>query len=134
VGHRHNSQCFEYTDQLPSIRLVEETYHDPTVPDPLGQIYAILSALQQPERLVVGVGITVSTISETERQSLIQKWGPWLAIRDVERGLAVRGIDNGFSQSSLHGSLTAPHINTDTDSIIHSRRQPNKRQGTGKSR
>ncbi|KIM70771.1 hypothetical protein SCLCIDRAFT_100585 [Scleroderma citrinum Foug A] len=69
--------------------LVEETYHDPTVPDPLGQIYAILSALQQPERPMVGTGITVSTISETEKQSLIRKWGPWFAIRDVERGLAL---------------------------------------------
>ncbi|KAL4072476.1 hypothetical protein V8B97DRAFT_1870578 [Scleroderma yunnanense] len=67
--------------------LVEGTYYDPSVLEPLGQIYVILSALQHPERPMVGTRITVSAIGETERRSLIHKWGPWFAVRDVERGL-----------------------------------------------
>ncbi|KAI6127527.1 hypothetical protein EV401DRAFT_1854421 [Pisolithus croceorrhizus] len=48
--------------------LVEGTYHDPSVSDPLDQMFAIF---------------------EAERQALIRKWGVWLAARDVERGLSV---------------------------------------------
>ena len=92
---------FLHINWLPFIRIVEETYHDPTVSDPLGQIYAVLLALQQSERPIVVPGISISSVSETERQSLIRKWGSWLAIRDVERGLTVCGIDNGFLNFSF---------------------------------
>ncbi|KAI5996146.1 hypothetical protein EDD15DRAFT_2250674 [Pisolithus albus] len=68
--------------------LVEGTYHDSSVSDPLGQMFAILSSLQQPERVVTDVVIDPA-IGEAERQSLIRKWGVWLAARDVERGLSL---------------------------------------------
>ncbi|KAI6040873.1 hypothetical protein EDC04DRAFT_2566388 [Pisolithus marmoratus] len=60
--------------------LVEGTYHDPSVSDPLGQVFAILSSLQQPERM---------------RRSLIRKWGVWFAARDVEGGLSVGSTKAG---------------------------------------
>ncbi|KAI6124397.1 hypothetical protein EDD16DRAFT_1561551 [Pisolithus croceorrhizus] len=68
--------------------LVEGTYHDPSVLDPLGQMSAILSSLQQPERMVTDVVIDPA-VGEAERQALIRKWGVWLAARDVERGLSL---------------------------------------------
>ncbi|KAI6043246.1 hypothetical protein EDC04DRAFT_774142 [Pisolithus marmoratus] len=66
--------------------LVEGTYYDPSVSDPLGQIFAILSSLQQPERMVADVS---PSIGDAERRSLIRKWGVWLAARDVEGGLSL---------------------------------------------
>ncbi|KAI6148762.1 hypothetical protein BKA82DRAFT_4141239 [Pisolithus tinctorius] len=68
--------------------LVEGTYHDASVSDPLGQIFAILSSLQQPERTAADV-IIAPTIGEAERRSLMRKWGVWLAARDADRGLSL---------------------------------------------
>ncbi|KIJ62130.1 hypothetical protein HYDPIDRAFT_189201 [Hydnomerulius pinastri MD-312] len=62
------------------VGLVEGTHTDPSVPDPLGQIFAMLS----PPSSNAGTGIV---LSEQERRALIRKWGAWLAGKDVERGM-----------------------------------------------
>ncbi|KAJ8693452.1 hypothetical protein PTI98_008444 [Pleurotus ostreatus] len=48
-------------------KLVEGTYQDDTVPDPLSQMIALLK--------------------QKRDRGLVQKWGVWLAQRDAERGL-----------------------------------------------
>ncbi|KAI6029783.1 hypothetical protein BKA83DRAFT_4223100 [Pisolithus microcarpus] len=87
--------------------LVEGTYHDSSVSDPLGQMFAILSSLQQPERMVTDVVIDPA-IGEVERQSLIRKWGVWLAARDVERGLSLlmSGIPTRAQRPAVVGGRT----------------------------
>lgn len=55
--------------ELTVSRLVEGTYQDDTVPDPLSQMITLLK--QKRDRL------------------LVQKWGVWLTQRDTERGLEV---------------------------------------------
>ncbi|KIK11869.1 hypothetical protein PISMIDRAFT_469939 [Pisolithus microcarpus 441] len=87
--------------------LVEGTYHDSSVSDPLGQMFAILSSLQQPERMVTDV-VTDPAIGEAERQSLIRKWGVWLAARDVERGLSLlmSGLPTRAQRPTVVGGRT----------------------------
>ncbi|KIK11743.1 hypothetical protein PISMIDRAFT_475868 [Pisolithus microcarpus 441] len=87
--------------------LVEGTYHDSSVSDPLGQMFAILSSLQQPERMVTDVVIDPA-IGEVERQSLIRKWGVWLAARDVERGLSLlmSGLPTRAQRPAVVGGRT----------------------------
>ncbi|KAH7886861.1 hypothetical protein F5I97DRAFT_1806891 [Phlebopus sp. FC_14] len=53
--------------------LVDGTHIDPSVPDPLGQIFTILG-------------------DELDRRALIKQWGAWLAERDVEKGMNPVGV------------------------------------------
>jgi len=54
-----------------SSRLVEGRYHDPSVSDPLSNIFVLLESKQGKDR------------------AMLRKWGTWLTIRDPERGLRV---------------------------------------------
>lgn len=54
-----------------SFRLVEGRYHDPSVSEPLSNMFALLESKQGKDRI------------------MLRNWGVWLTTRDPERGLRV---------------------------------------------
>ncbi|KAG9313362.1 hypothetical protein JVU11DRAFT_5677 [Chiua virens] len=67
------------------VGLTEGTHVDPSIVDPLDQIFTILAPTRpDPSSLTLGTG---PSLREQERSSLVKKWAAWLAGKDVERGL-----------------------------------------------
>ncbi|KIJ14692.1 hypothetical protein PAXINDRAFT_169602 [Paxillus involutus ATCC 200175] len=67
------------------VGLVEGKHVDPSVVDPLEEIFGILTPTSfDPSSITIGTGIS---LNEQERRVLVRKWGVWLAGKDVEKGL-----------------------------------------------
>ncbi|KAF8840538.1 hypothetical protein BDN67DRAFT_1069186 [Paxillus ammoniavirescens] len=67
------------------VGLVEGKHVDPSVVDPLEEIFGILTPTSfDPSSITIGTGIS---LGEQERRVLVRKWGVWLAGKDVEKGL-----------------------------------------------
>ncbi|KAF9225696.1 hypothetical protein BS17DRAFT_729751 [Gyrodon lividus] len=67
------------------VGIVEGKHVDPSVVDPLEEIFGILTPTSSdPSSITIGTGVN---LSEQERRVLVRKWGAWLAGKDIERGL-----------------------------------------------
>ncbi|KIK96539.1 hypothetical protein PAXRUDRAFT_300348 [Paxillus rubicundulus Ve08.2h10] len=67
------------------VGLVEGKHVDPSVVDPLEEIFGILAPTSiDPPSITIGTGFR---LTEQERRVLVRKWGVWLAGKDVEKGL-----------------------------------------------
>ncbi|KAF9235542.1 rab-GTPase-TBC domain-containing protein [Melanogaster broomeanus] len=67
------------------VGLVEGNHTDPSVVDPLGQLFGILAPTSSgPSGITIGASVN---LTEQERRVLVRRWGAWLAGKDVERGL-----------------------------------------------
>jgi len=62
--------CITSASHDSNLRLVEGEWTDPTIPDPLSDMFALLTARRN--------------------RALTQQWGVWLAGKDAERALKVR--------------------------------------------
>ncbi|OJA13344.1 hypothetical protein AZE42_05594 [Rhizopogon vesiculosus] len=80
--------------------LVEGRYRDPSVSDPLSNMFTLLESKQGKDRAV------------------LRKWGVWLTIRDPERGLRVRL--RRYELSATEHSAVASHV----DQEVHQRKRP----------
>ena len=74
------SACTPCASHDSNRRLVEGEWVDPGIPDPLSEMFALLTARRN--------------------RALTQQWGVWLAGKDAERALKVREITLYYLTSS----------------------------------